>query len=165
MHATIVIAEDETEIRTNLKILLTLEGFTVHAVANGQEALLLALEHQPDLILSDVMMPAMTGHELVKSLRSNPASAHIPVVLLTARADRTDVREGMNLGTDPDDQAIARAIVSLAHSLDLSIIAEGVKTQEQHTLLQDMGCEEMQGYLHAKPMPSHDVSTWMATRA
>ena len=111
------------------------------------------------------MMPAMTGHELVKSPRSNPASAHIPVVLLSARADRTEAREGMNLGADPDDQAIARAIVSLAHSLDLSIIAEGVETQEQHTLLQTMGCEEVQGYLYAKPMPSQDVSGWLAARA
>ncbi|OYT91319.1 MAG: hypothetical protein CFE43_13875 [Burkholderiales bacterium PBB3] len=100
MRATIVIAEDEQDIRTNLKMLLTLEGFQVHAAANGQEALQLATEHRPDIVLSDVMMPVMTGHELVKALRAQAATAQIPVVLLTARADRSDVREGMNLGAD-----------------------------------------------------------------
>ncbi len=100
MHATIVIAEDEADIRTNLKVLLALEGFSVHAAANGQEALKLVLKHLPDLVLSDVMMPMMSGHELVKAMRGNSATAQIPVVLLTARADRTDVREGMNMGAD-----------------------------------------------------------------
>ena len=100
MRTTIVIAEDEQDIRTNLKMLLTLEGFEVHAASNGQEALELAIEHRPDIVLSDVMMPVMTGHELVQALRAQPATAQIPVVLLTARADRSDVREGMNLGAD-----------------------------------------------------------------
>lgn len=100
MHATIVIAEDEADIRTNLKVLLALEGFSVHAAANGQEAFKLVLANLPDLVLSDVMMPMMSGHELVKVMRGNSATAQIPVVLLTARADRTDVREGMNMGAD-----------------------------------------------------------------
>ena len=100
MRATILIAEDEQDIRTNLKMLLTLEGFQVYAAANGQEALLLAAEHRPDIVLSDVMMPVMTGHELVKALRAQAATAQVPVVLLTARADRSDVRQGMNLGAD-----------------------------------------------------------------
>ena len=100
MHATIVIAEDESDIRANLKMLLTLEGFMVYAAGNGEEALKLVLEHLPDLVLSDVMMPVMTGHELVQALRAQATTAQIPVVLLTARADRSDVREGMNVGAD-----------------------------------------------------------------
>lgn len=97
---TIVIAEDETDIRANLIRLLGMEGFTVHAAPNGSAALALVRQHQPDLVLSDVMMPEMTGHELVKAVRADAAIAHTPVVLLTAKADRSDVREGMNLGAD-----------------------------------------------------------------
>jgi EAL domain-containing protein (putative c-di-GMP-specific phosphodiesterase class I)/PleD family two-component response regulator len=100
VSATIVIAEDEADIRSNLSLLLGLEGFTIHAAPNGEEALALVRAHQPDIVLSDVMMPRMTGHQLVRALRSDPATAHIPTVLLTAKADRVDVREGMNLGAD-----------------------------------------------------------------
>lgn len=97
---TIVIAEDEPDIRKNLGRLLTLEGFTVKAASNGKEALELIRSSPPCLVLSDVMMPEMDGHALVRAVRGDPLLAHIPMVLLTAKADRTDVREGMNLGAD-----------------------------------------------------------------
>jgi diguanylate cyclase len=100
MSRRIVIAEDETDIRTNLTRLLTLEDYEVWAAPNGREALQLVREHLPDLVLSDVMMPEMTGHQLVQALRADALTAHIPTVLLTAKADRSDVREGMNLGAD-----------------------------------------------------------------
>lgn len=100
MGVKIVIAEDETDIRNNLRMLLGMEGFTVFAAPNGKEALELVRQHQPDMVLSDVMMPQMTGHALLQAIREDPALAPIPVVLLTARADRSDVRDGMNLGAD-----------------------------------------------------------------
>ena len=100
MNARIVVAEDETDIRQNLKRMLTLEGFDVWVGENGHEALALVREHQPDIVVSDVMMPIMTGHQLISALRADSNLAHIPVILLTARADRQDMREGMNLGAD-----------------------------------------------------------------
>jgi len=100
MNARIVVAEDETDIRLNLKRMLTLEGFDVWAGENGHEALALVREHHPDIVVSDVMMPIMTGHQLISALRADSNLAHIPVILLTARADRQDMREGMNLGAD-----------------------------------------------------------------
>ena len=100
MTFRIVIAEDETVIRNNLARLLRIEGFDVAAGSNGREALALIQQDRPDLVLSDVMMPEMTGHELIRTMRADPYLAHIPAVLLTARADRTDIREGMNLGAD-----------------------------------------------------------------
>jgi len=100
MSHRLVIAEDEDDIRNNLQRLLRMEGFEVWAGAHGQAALDLIRQHRPDLVLSDVMMPEMTGHQLVQALREDPATAHIPVILLTARADRSDIREGMNLGAD-----------------------------------------------------------------
>jgi diguanylate cyclase len=96
----IVIAEDEADIRTNLSRLLRIEGYEVRAAEDGQAALDLVRQDPPDLLLSDVMMPRMTGHELLAAVRSEPRTAHLPVVLLTARADRSDVREGMNIGAD-----------------------------------------------------------------
>ncbi len=96
----IVIAEDEAVIRNNLARLLRIEGFDVMAAANGREALALAGQNRPDLVLTDVMMPEMNGHELIKAMRADPHLAHVPAVLLTARADRTDIRTGMNLGAD-----------------------------------------------------------------
>ncbi len=100
MTRRIVIAEDEADIRVNLTRLLTLEDYQVWAAPNGLEALELVREHLPDIVLSDVMMPEMSGHQLVLALRADPLTAHIPTVLLTAKADRSDVREGMNLGAD-----------------------------------------------------------------
>ena len=100
MNARIVVAEDETDIRQNLKRMLTLEAFEVWVGENGHEALALIREHQPDIVISDVMMPILSGHQLISAMRSDSNLAHIPVILLTARADRQDMREGMNLGAD-----------------------------------------------------------------
>lgn len=100
MSARIVLAEDEPDIRQNLQRLLRLEGYEVWAGCNGREALELIREHRPDLVISDIMMPEMTGHDLARALRADPQFSQLPLILLTARADRQDVREGMNLGAD-----------------------------------------------------------------
>lgn len=100
MNHRIVIAEDEPDIRANLTRLLTLENYQVWAAPNGEEALSLVREHRPDLLLSDVMMPRMDGHQLIRALRADPDLAHIPAILLTAKGEHRDLREGMNLGAD-----------------------------------------------------------------
>jgi len=96
----IVVAEDEDPIRENLMRLLRLEGFDVVAGANGEEALALIREHRPGLVLSDAMMPKLDGYGLLKALREDPDTTNIPFIFLTARADRDDLRSGMNLGAD-----------------------------------------------------------------
>lgn len=100
MSARLVIAEDEEGIRQNLTRMLRLEGFEVWAGENGRLALELVQRHAPDLVISDLMMPELSGDQLILALRADPRTAHIPVVLLTARADRSDVRAGMELGAD-----------------------------------------------------------------
>lgn len=96
----ILIVEDDPIIRANLCRTLQLEGYEVLAAEHGEMALVMAFADVPDLILSDVMMPKMDGHELLKTIRADERTAHIPFVFLTARADRNDMREGMRLGAD-----------------------------------------------------------------
>lgn len=96
----ILIAEDEPSLRENLQWMLELEGYEVIAARDGREALGLAHSHKPDLVLTDVMMPELDGFGLVKALRENPHTATLPIIMLTARADRSDTRTGMNLGAD-----------------------------------------------------------------
>ena len=96
----ILIAEDEPSLRENLQLMLELEGYKVSAARDGLEAFEHACLSPPDLVLTDVMMPVMDGYGLIKSLRQTSATAMIPIIMLTAKADRGDVRIAMNLGAD-----------------------------------------------------------------
>ncbi len=92
--------EDESIIRENLVELLEMENFEVFAAENGQQGVELALKHQPDLILCDVMMPELDGYGVLDRLRQNSATATIPFIFLTALSDKTATRKGMELGAD-----------------------------------------------------------------
>lgn len=96
----ILIIEDEPAMRTNLQDILELEGFQPILAARGKEGIRLAREQQPDIILCDILMPDMDGHAVLEALRSDPATVRIPFVFLTAKGERSDVREGMELGAD-----------------------------------------------------------------
>ena len=65
---------------------------------------------------------------------------------------------------DPADRAVVRGVVDIAHTLGLSVVAEGVEDQEQHDLLRELGVDEIQGYLHARPMPALDTAQWLRAR-
>ena len=96
----ILIIEDQAPMRRNLALMLELEGYEVHGAENGKAGLDAAARQRPDLILCDVMMPIMDGHSVVQAMRQNPETATIPFIFLTAKADRSDVRMGMNFGAD-----------------------------------------------------------------
>ncbi len=96
----ILIAEDEPSLRENLQWLLEMEGYTVVAACDGLQALEFACLAPPDLVLTDVMMPQLDGYGLVKALRETTTTSTVPIIMLTAKADRRDVRMGMNLGAD-----------------------------------------------------------------
>ncbi|MDB6028469.1 MAG: two component transcriptional regulator, LuxR family [Verrucomicrobiales bacterium] len=96
----ILIIEDEPAMRANLREMLEMEGFQPQLAANGREGLATARSLQPDLILCDVLMPELDGHGVLSALRSDPATAQIPFVFLTAKGEHQDVRTGMNLGAD-----------------------------------------------------------------
>lgn len=80
----ILVIDDEAMIVDMLRMVLELEGYTVLEAADGQAGLARALDTQPDLILTDVMMPIMDGHALCHQLRAEPRTAHIPVIAMSA---------------------------------------------------------------------------------
>ncbi|NJK27932.1 MAG: response regulator [Coleofasciculaceae cyanobacterium SM2_3_26] len=96
----ILVIEDEETIRSNIVDLLEAEDFEAVGAENGHVGLQLARDVLPDLILCDVMMPDLDGFGVLEALRGNPQTAAIPFIFLTARADRTDMRAGMELGAD-----------------------------------------------------------------
>ena len=96
----ILVIEDEPEMRRNLATILKLEKFTALAAENGRTGLDLARREKPDLILCDIMMPELDGHEVVQALRNEPALASIPFIFLTAKGEKSDQRSGMELGAD-----------------------------------------------------------------
>lgn len=96
--ASILVAEDEPDIRANLQRLLRLEGYRVTVVADGQAALAVLQLQQPDLLLTDAMMPELDGETLVRALRADARHARLPVLLLTARADAEDHARALQAG-------------------------------------------------------------------
>ncbi|MEG4027562.1 MULTISPECIES: response regulator [unclassified Microcoleus] len=98
--AKILVIEDEEAIRENILELLEAENFEGIGAINGKVGIKLAIEQIPDLILCDMMMPEVDGHGVLKALRSEPLTATIPFIFLTAKADKVDIRTGMELGAD-----------------------------------------------------------------
>lgn len=96
----ILVIEDEQALRENLMCLLDAENFEVFGAANGSTGVELAKAHLPDVIICDVMMPLIDGFGVLNSLRSTPITATIPFIFLTAKVDKMDLRQGMELGAD-----------------------------------------------------------------
>jgi PAS domain S-box-containing protein len=98
--ARVVIADDNTDMREYLSRLLSGAGYRVEAVSDGRQALDTVRATMPDLVVSDVMMPRLDGLELVSTLRADPRTAAVPVLLLSARAGQEASIEGLQAGAD-----------------------------------------------------------------
>lgn len=98
--ATILVIEDEPEMRRNLLTILKLEKFNALGAENGRAGVALAKGAKPDLILCDVMMPELDGYGVLQALRQDPATVTTPFIFLTAKGEKPDIRAGMNLGAD-----------------------------------------------------------------
>jgi len=96
----ILVIEDEEAVRLNLVEMLEAEDYDVVSAQNGMMGVMWALDYIPDLIISDVMMPELDGYGVLNTLRQDSATATIPFIFLTAKADKGDIREGMELGAD-----------------------------------------------------------------
>lgn len=96
----VLVADDNADIRDLLATRLRTRGFDVSTAADGQEALDKALAEQPDIALLDWVMPIIQGHELCVKLKTDPRTAQLPVVMLTARGEEADRLLGLDLGAD-----------------------------------------------------------------
>jgi diguanylate cyclase len=100
MSTTVLVIEDETNLRENLVNLLTREGFRTIAAANGSEGLHQAKTQKLDLVLCDIKMAGMDGYEVLQGLRQDPETANLAFIFLSGQAEPAHVRQGMNLGAD-----------------------------------------------------------------
>ena len=100
LPATVLVVDDDPVILRLLDVNFEMEGFTVVRASDGAEGLERAREVLPDVVVLDVMMPRMTGHEVATALRSDERTASIPIIFVTARAQSSDVERGMELGVD-----------------------------------------------------------------
>jgi len=96
--AKILIAEDEPDIRDLIVFTLQLSGYEVIATADGVEAFQRALTEIPDLIMMDVRMPRMTGYEACAKMKHMDELKHIPVVILSAKGQESEIQTGLNVG-------------------------------------------------------------------
>lgn len=97
---TILVADDEEDVRELVTYRLTRSGYEVIEAQDGQEAFELATERAPDLMVLDVMMPRVDGYELTRRVRAEDSLRSVPVILLTARSQETDVSRGFEVGAD-----------------------------------------------------------------
>jgi DNA-binding response OmpR family regulator/anti-sigma regulatory factor (Ser/Thr protein kinase) len=96
---SVLIVEDSPGVVTYIKSIIK-DQFNVIVAVNGQEGVELALEHIPDIIISDVMMPEMNGFDLTKVLKQDPRTSHIPIIMLTAKSDLNSKIQGLETGAD-----------------------------------------------------------------
>jgi chemotaxis family two-component system response regulator PixG len=94
----VLIVEDDKIVRSGLKVLMVNEGFETYFTDDGTEALRLASQHVPDVVICDIAMPVMDGYEVLKSLRANPVTARIPVMFLTAKITPEEEEKGLQMG-------------------------------------------------------------------
>lgn len=97
---TVLVVEDDAGILRQIAFNLESHGYLVQTAMTGVDALKLLMQKRPDLLITDVMMPEMDGHELVSSVRSDPELADMPVIMLTARSQDEDMMQGYQSGTD-----------------------------------------------------------------
>lgn len=128
LKSSVLVVDDDPDKRMLLTVALQMAGYEVRTANDGEEGLLAVESFQPDLIITDVMMPKMDGYELARRVRANPQTRFLPIIIQTAaRNDAQDIRRGSEVGalgyiTDPTDidmlLARARTLLDFKHYLD-----------------------------------------------
>lgn len=135
----ILLVDDEP---TNLRVLRTVlsDVYRLLFAKNGTEALQLAAQHQPDLILLDVMMPGMTGFEVCTALKADAATQHIPVIFVTALRDEIDETQGFAVGAvDYIAKPISPAVVRARVKTHLSLVQADELKKTRLQVIQRLG--------------------------
>jgi len=100
MICKVLIVEDTLAIREEIYDILVMEGYNVFQAENGKTGFEMALKKNPDLIISDILMPELNGFEMFDKLQKDSKTASIPLIFLSAKAEKEDIRTGMNLGAE-----------------------------------------------------------------
>ncbi|RZK15831.1 MAG: response regulator [Pedobacter sp.] len=118
MNRKVLIIEDNDDIREGTAEVLELAGYQPITAKHGKVGVEMALQHHPDIILCDIMMPELDGYGVLYLLSKNPKTANIPFIFITAKSERADMRKGMEMGADDyltkpfDDIELFKAIES-----------------------------------------------------
>ena len=97
---TVLLIEDNSDIRENMGEIMELAGYNVLLAPDGMQGVKQAAEHLPDIIICDIMMPELDGYGVIHMLQKNDKTKHIPFIFLTAKAERSEMRRGMEMGAD-----------------------------------------------------------------
>jgi CheY-like chemotaxis protein len=100
MSQRVLVVDDDPHVLQLLRVNFELEGYEVVSASNGEEALQRIDERPPDILVCDVMMPGMDGLEVVERVRNNPATAKLPIVMVSAKAQQSDLLAGGDAGAD-----------------------------------------------------------------
>jgi len=96
----VLVIDDDPVILELLRVNFEIEGFDVICAADGEEGLKRAQSDHPDAVISDIMMPRRDGLQLLTDLKSHPSTEDLPVILLSAKAQKSEVQQGLELGAD-----------------------------------------------------------------
>ena len=146
----VLIIEDNDDIRENVVEILELSGYTAYAAPNGKAGVEVAIKQLPDIILCDIMMPEMDGYGVIEALNNHPQTRATPFIFLTAKAERTDVRKGMDLGADDyltkpfDDTELLNAIESRLKKKEVQQLFYGKTAEKLDSIMsKNNGLEEL----------------------
>jgi len=97
---TVLVIDDDPVILELLRVNFEIEGFDVICATDGEDGLRRALADRPDVVISDIMMPRRDGLQLLTELKADPATENLPVILLSAKAQKSEVQHGIDMGAD-----------------------------------------------------------------
>jgi len=97
---TVLVIDDDPVILELLRVNFEIEGFDVICATDGEEGLARARAERPDVVISDIMMPRRDGLQLLTDLKADPSTENLPVILLSAKAQKSEVQHGLDMGAD-----------------------------------------------------------------
>ncbi len=100
MPFKILVVDDEPPIVRLMGFILARHGHQILSAVNGEQALEMVREHNPDIVLLDIMMPRIDGYEVARTLRADPKYARLPIIMLSAKAQEEDIQKGIEVGVD-----------------------------------------------------------------
>jgi DNA-binding response OmpR family regulator len=152
----ILIIEDEDNIRENLQEILEAKGYQVRTAANGKQGVLEAIDSRPHLIVCDVMMPKMDGFKVLEYIRKTATIQNTPFIFLTAKVDKQDIRQGMDLGAD-DYLTKPFTTKELLNAIDIRLKKQQKVVGEYTKVKHELDTTVFATYYHEFNTPLHGI--------